>query len=161
MQKSLLFAAVATASLLAHTAAAEEYVTLSAGAFDVDDASHANFGLEYRGESFWYDLLPVVGIQSDVEGDSYGYFGFNYDWQFANNWYLAPTAAVGVYNEGAGVDLGGPIQFRTGLEVSYRMDNAHRLGLAVHHLSNAGIYDQNPGTEQVMLSYSVPVNLFK
>lgn len=161
MQKSLLLIAAATASLLAHTAMAEEYLTLSAGAFDVDDESYANAGLEYRGESFWRDLLPIVGIQSDSEGDAYGYVGLHYDWQFTEGWYLAPSATAGIYNEGAGVDLGGPLQFRTGFELSYRMENAHRLGLAVHHLSNAGVYDQNPGTEQFMLSYSVPVHLLK
>lgn len=161
MQKSLLLSAFAAVSLLAHAAMAEESLTFSAGAFDIDDESLVNFGVEYRGESFWYDLLPIVGVQSTIEGDMYGYFGFNYDWEFANQWHLTPTAAVGVYNEGAGVDLGGPIEFRTGFEIAYEMGNAHRIGLAAHHLSNAGIYDHNPGTEQVMLSYSIPVDLWK
>lgn len=160
MQKSLLLVTAALAALAAHSASAEEHLTLSAGSFDVLDDTNAAFGLEYRGETFWHDLLPIAGVQSSTDGDVYGYFGFNYDWQFTNQWFLTPTAAVGLYNDEE-IDLGGAVQFRTGLEVSYRMENSHRLGLAFHHLSNAGIYDENPGTEQVMLTYSMPVNVFK
>lgn len=161
MKKSLLLATTVIATLLAHSAVAEEYLTLSAGSFNVDDDNTANFGLEYRGESFWHDLLPIVGIQANVDGGVYGYAGFNYDWQFTNRWFLTPTVAVGAYDDNSSKDLGGWLEFRSGLEVSYRLENAHRLGLAVHHLSNAGIYDENPGTEQVMLTYSMPTSIFK
>lgn len=161
MQKSLFLAVAAAASLLAHAATAEEYLTLSAGSFDVDDENTPNFGLEYRGESFWYDLLPIAGVQANTDGGIYGYVGLNYDWQFTDRWYLTPTVAVGAYEDNSSVDLGGWLEFRTGVEVSHRFSNAHRLGLAFHHISNASIYDENPGTEQVMLTYSVPVRLFK
>jgi len=30
------------------------------------------------------------------------------------------------------------------------------LGLTFHHLSNAGLDEQNPGTESVLLVYSIP-----
>ena len=97
----------------------------------------------------------------NVDGDAYGYAGLNYDWAVTENFYLTPTAAVGGYHHNAGVDLGGGVQFRTGLEVSYRFDNSHRMGLAFHHLSNASLYDENPGAEQVMFTYSIPINVFK
>lgn len=161
MQKPLFLVTATLASLLAHTAAAEEYLTLSAGSFDTLDDNTPNFGLEYRGESFWHDLLPVAGIQANTDGGVYGYVGLNYDWQFTDSWYLTPNVAVGAYEDNSSVDLGGWLEFRTGLEVAHRFDNAHRLGLAFHHISNASIYDENPGTEQVMLTYSIPVNLLK
>lgn len=161
MQKSLLLAVTAAASLAAHAALADDYLTLSAGSFDVFDENTSNFGLEYRGEPFWHGLLPIVGFQGNTDGGLYGYAGLNYDWQFAPQWYLTPTAAIGAYEDGSSKDLGGTLEFRTGLELSHRFENRHRLGVAFHHLSNAGIYNHNPGTEQVMVTYSIPVSLFK
>lgn len=156
MKKSLLLSAVLT-SLMASSALAGD-LAFSAGSFDLDDDNTANFGLEYRGNAFWYDLEPMVGLQANVDGGVYGYAGLNYDWQFAEDWFLTPNAAVGLYEDNSSVDLGGAVQFRTGIELSYAFENDYRLGLAFHHISNAGIYDNNPGAEQVMLTYSIPVS---
>lgn len=159
MKKSA-FVALA-ACLVAFSASAEERLTLSAGSFDVADENTPNFGIEYRGASFWHDLLPIAGVQGNVDGGVYGYAGLLYDWQFAENWHLSPNVAVGAYDDHSSKDLGGTLEFRSGIELEYAFVNQHRLGLAVHHLSNAHIYDQNPGTEQVMMTYSVPVAVFK
>jgi len=43
------------------------------------------------------------------------------------------------------------------LEVAYRFDDRSRLGLSISHYSNAGLGDDNPGTESLMLNYSVPL----
>lgn len=160
MRKSLAVLALAFSSL-SSAAFAQEYLTLGAGTYDVFDENIANFSAEYRGAPFWHGLLPIVGVQMNVDGDIYGYAGLNYDWAITQNFYLTPTAAVGGYHHNAGVDLGGGVEFRTGLEASYRFDNNHRAGLAFHHLSNASLYDNNPGAEQVMFTYSIPVSVFK
>ena len=55
-----------------------------------------------------------------------------------------------------GKELGGTLEFRTGAELAWRFDDYSRLGLALHHISNASIYDSNPGTEMLVLTYSVP-----
>jgi lipid A 3-O-deacylase len=158
MKKSLLFTASVLATLLAAPALAQEHLTFSAGAFDMDDDQSANFGIEYRGNAFWHDLEPMAGVQVNGDKGVYGYVGLNYDWQFATDWYLTPNFAVGAYDEGSSKDLGGVLEFRSGIEVGYAFENNYRLGLAVHHLSNASIYDDNPGVEQVMLTYSIPVS---
>jgi hypothetical protein len=156
-----LLPAFVAACLFTSAAFAQERLTISAGAFGVDDNSSANFALEYRGASFWHDLQPMLGIQVNEDGGVYGYAGLNYDWEFAQNWYLIPNVAVGAYDDHDSADLGGTLEFRSGIELDYAFANAHRLGLAFHHISNAGIYDDNPGTEQVMLTYSIPVSIFK
>lgn len=159
MKKTAILALIA--SMYAISAAAQERLTFSAGSFDVLNQNVPNFGMEYRGASFWHDLQPMIGLQANVDGGVYGYAGLNYDWQFANNWHLVPNLAVGAYDDHSSKDLGGTLEFRSGIELDYALANQHRLGLAFHHISNAGIYDENPGTEQLMLTYSVPVNLFK
>lgn len=142
--------------------AESEYVSLSAGVFDIDDqAETAHFGLEYRGMPFYHGLLPIAGVAANVDGGLYGYAGLNWDITVHPNWIVTPTFAVAAYEEGSSRDLGGVLEFRSGIELDYRFENQHRVGLAVHHLSNAGIYDRNPGTETVMVTYSVPVNVLK
>ena len=73
---------------------------------------------------------------------------------------LSPSFSVGGFHEGDGKDLGGAIEFRSALELAYRFENNARLGVQVGHLSNASIYDSNPGEEFVILNYSIPVTVF-
>lgn len=156
--------ALAAPAVLAEAQVQPHYLTLSAGWFDVhdDNTDAALFGLEYRGTPFWYGLLPIAGIAGTEDGSYYGYVGLNYDWNFVDNFYLTPSFAVSAYEDGDdGKDLGGVIEFRSSIEASYRFENQHRLGLAYQHLSNASIYDRNPGAENFLVTYSVPLNAFK
>jgi lipid A 3-O-deacylase len=61
---------------------------------------------------------------------------------------------MGGYHEGDSADLGGVFQFRESIDLAYRFDNGHRLGVRVAHISNAGIHDKNPGEEEILLTYS-------
>ena len=76
--------------------------------------------------------------------------------RFGDTCVLQPNAAFVGYHKGNGKDLGGEFQFRTGGEIAWRFDDWSRLAIAFHHISNAGIYDDNPGTELLVLTYSVP-----
>ncbi|MDA8636767.1 acyloxyacyl hydrolase [Paracoccaceae bacterium] len=60
----------------------------------------------------------------------------------------------GLYARGAGEDLGGPAEFRSGIEVGYDFGSAGRLAVSYDHRSNAGIYATNFGLETVQLRYS-------
>ncbi|MBT5810587.1 MAG: acyloxyacyl hydrolase, partial [Rhodospirillaceae bacterium] len=60
-----------------------------------------------------------------------------------------------------GKDLGNTVEFRSGVELAYRLDDRARLGVAFHHISNASLSDNNPGTETLTLTFSLPLdNLF-
>ena len=59
-----------------------------------------------------------------------------------------------------GKQLGGTLQFRSAVEFAFCFDDRSRLGLQIGHLSNAGIYSENPGTEFVVLNFSVPTIVF-
>ena len=43
-------------------------------------------------------------------------------------------------------ELGHVIEFRSGLDIAYRKKNGGRIGAEVHHLSNASLDENNPGT---------------
>jgi hypothetical protein len=62
---------------------------------------------------------------------------------------------MGGYHDGDSANLGGVFQFRLSLDVAYRFDNGHRLGVRAAHISNAGVNEENPGEEELLLTYSV------
>ena len=64
--------------------------------------------------------------------------------------------APGYYHKGASKNLGYDLEFRSQLEISYRLDDRSRLGLSISHMSNASIGDKNPGTENLMVTYAIP-----
>jgi hypothetical protein len=70
---------------------------------------------------------------------------------------VTPLLAIGGYGEGSSKDLGGVFQFRQSLDLAYRFANGHRLGIRVAHISNGSIHDSNPGEEELLLTYSLPV----
>lgn len=135
------------------------------GAFGGRHDTAALFGAEYRtGWEILGPIAPMVGGFVTSDATVYGYGGFYADLKLgdlipgADRIYVTPSAAVGAWGRGdANKDLGSVLEFRTGVEVSYRFDNGQRLGVSFHHLSNADISSQNPGEENVAVSYVIPI----
>lgn len=146
---------------MAH-AGKEKYVTLGAGVFEIGDSQDAfEYRVEYRHSNIWRELYPTFGINGTSEGAVYGFGGLAYDFYPWQKFYLTPGFAVGAFDEGDGKDLGGTLEFRSSIELGWQFDNATRLGLNLSHISNAGIYDRNPGEESLVVNLSVPFSLFK
>lgn len=157
MKKLALVLVAATA--LSGAAHAEDYLTGYAGKFDVidDDNEAWQFGGEYRFNPLQYGIRPTVGVNVTTDGSVYGYGGINWDIEMLRQQlYVIPNFMVGAYREGDGKDLGGAIEFRSGLELAYQFKDRTRLGVAFNHISNGGIYDKNPGAETAMVTYSIP-----
>lgn len=131
----------------------------SLGVFDIADNDKAvEGGVEYRWlpSTLWVlDLEPVVGLSANSDGSFLGYGGLRYDFELGARWAITPQFAVSLYEDGSGKDLGGLIEFRSGLEISYRLDNGSRIGLVFYHLSNSRIYELNPGEESLALTWSL------
>lgn len=159
---------LAIASLLTTAAHATDsktdYITGYAGYFDVigTDNSATQFGLEYRASPIQYSIRPMIGINATTDGAVYAYAGLNWDAELVRNeLYLIPSFAAGAYKNGSGKDLGGAIQFRSGIELAYQFPNYQRLGVAFNHISNASLYRKNPGAETAMVTYSIPTGVFR
>jgi hypothetical protein len=137
-------------------------IALSVGAFDAfdNDDTAAEFGIEYRFAPMEsaYNLIPVIGLTVNSDGGYWAHTGARYDFHLNENWVLTPNFAVSAYEDGAGKDLGHAIEFRTGLELAYKLDESSHLGLGIYHLSNAGLDGHNPGEESIILSYSFSPN---
>ena len=138
----------------------KDYITGYIGYFDVIRTKYdaAQFGVEYRARPLQYAIRPMIGINVTSDKAVYGYAGINWDAELIENQlYLIPNFAAGLYKQGDGRDLGGAIEFRSGIELAYQFPNDHRLGVALNHISNASIYEHNPGSETAMVTYSIPL----
>jgi len=139
------------------TAGEPDFFAFSAGGYDVnDDRTAAEFRVEYRSNLRFWKLVPFIGLAGTTDEAIYGFAGLGLDIFLHRRLVAQPNAAFVGYSKGEGKDLGGEFQFRTGGEIAWRFDDYSRLGVAFHHISNAGIYDDNPGTELLVLTYSVP-----
>ena len=139
------------------------HIALGAGAFDITPSHHrdsktaAELRAEYRyGDVFWI-LSPFIGTAGTSDGAFYGYGGFGIDINFGPSLVLTPNVAAGYFARGNGTALGSWVEFRSGAELAYRFADQSRLGIAIHHTSNAGLTKQNPGEQSAVLMYSVPL----
>ncbi len=160
-----LFAAPAAAQLSLGSPGDPARLALGVGAFDVtpstshkDAATAAEFRGEYRFQDMLGPLAPFVGASVTSDGAAYGFFGFGFDINFNPEWVLTPNAAAGAFERGSGTNLGSWWEFRTGAELAYRFADQSRLGVAVHHTSNAGLTKRNPGEQSILVMYSIPMH---
>jgi lipid A 3-O-deacylase len=138
-------------------------IAIGGGAFDVlPDSVRPGSGAtglalgEYRFGDVLWALAPFVGAFGTGKGAFYGYGGFGFDINFFERFVATPTAAVGYFTHGTGIDLGAHTEFREGAEFAYRFENLSRLGVGMYHMSNAGIGKHNPGVELVTLVLTMP-----
>jgi lipid A 3-O-deacylase len=99
-------------------------------------------------------LSPTLGAMATSQGALYVYGGFHFDLPVGESWRVSPQWAAGLYYRDGGRNLGGPLEFRSGIELSRHLGARSRLGVMLYHLSNGGIYGYNPGSESLVLTYT-------
>lgn len=112
-----------------------------------------------------YDLAQTrgpfggaAGLSVTENGEAWVGFGATYLVPFGRSGAYAELHAMpGLYFDNGGFDLGGPIAFRSGLELGYETARGWRMALSYDHRSNVGIYDENPGIETVQFKVSIPL----
>ena len=127
-----------------------------AGVFDLRDETSAAGTIEYRFGRKVFLVGLTLGLTANTRGGLYGYAGAYMDLSY-KRFYLTPQLAMGGYRKGNSTDLGGVFQFRQSIDLGYRFDNGHRLGVRAAHISNADIHERNPGEEEILLTYSFPL----
>lgn len=157
---TILAAAVLAATFQSSAALADDpdFLVIGAGWYDWnDDMDAVDVRVEYRSD---YKMLgfakPWVGIEATSDQAFYGVGGVLVDLYFGRRWVFTPSFGAGFYTDGDGKDLGHTIEFRSQLEFGYRFDDRSRLSLAVSHISNASLGDNNPGTEIATIYYHIP-----
>jgi len=162
----LFFTAIATVVFMlggpGPTVAEEDdplFFTLAAGYYDINDNMDAvEFRAEVRARDKIWIFKPLGGVMASSDGAFYGFGGVLVDFYLGRRFVFTPSFAAGFYEDGDGKDLGHAVEFRSSVELAYRFDDRSRLGMSFYHLSNAGLSDNNPGTEVLSLNYSIPFN---
>jgi hypothetical protein len=140
---------------------APSYAEVGLGVFDVfaeRDGSGERSGaaqLQLRWGRKLYFIGPVVGLLGNTDSGVFGYGGIYADLAFGNI-IVTPVLAAGGYSEGGSKDLGGVFQFRAELGIAYEFDDGTRIGARLGHISNAGIHDDNPGEEELLITFAIP-----
>jgi lipid A 3-O-deacylase len=136
------------------------YVDFGVGAFDIqahrESPTTPEGRVEFRyGRKFLF-LGPAAGLLVNTRGGVFGYAGFYTDIAWGRL-VLTPLGAVGFYSRGSSEDLGGTFQFRTSANVAYEFDDRSRLGVQFAHVSNAGLHKRNPGDNELLATYALPL----
>lgn len=156
-------AAFACAAVPARAADDPALLTIGAGVWDINFNYEREFEgrLEYRHGQGLFEtdsfrgLKPLVGIMATTAENVFGYAGFAAPFTLGGgDWEFTPSAGLGAYSKGNGLDLGGTFQFHLGLSLSYAVSETSRLGLYLTHISNAGINPKNPGQNSLALTWS-------
>ena len=169
-----LCGAVVAASLAAAGAAAQtpaappgagepSYVDLSAGVWDLVGNAHRNrmgaAGAEFRFGRKLFHIGPAAGVLADLYGGGMVYAGLYGDIPLGPI-VLTPLGGFGAWWRGGSrdEDLGSGFEFRVSLEVAYQFADRGRLGLRFGHISNADTSRTNPGENDLMLTYALPLD---
>jgi hypothetical protein len=154
------FAVAATllASSIAQAGDDPSVVTLGAGFYDLvshhphafqgDVAFRLGDGL-FDGDGVFRGLKPMIGGMGASNGALYGYGGFAAPLQWGK-FEIEPSAGVGGYRRGNGLDLGGTFEFHLGMGFSYQIADGLRAGISLTHISNANTHHINPGLNSAL-----------
>jgi len=122
------------------------------GSYDYDDDNTSTlYGLNYHlsDNTFrvlnFIELNPVIGGFVTAKSASMFYSGFETNIG-QDTIYLNLSSSAGIYSNGDGKDLGNDLQFKSELNIFYRLGKLSSVGLGSHHISNAGLSSVNPGT---------------
>ena len=136
----------------------QAYNSFSAGTTHFQESQVGEEAYYRRDTGVAYGPFQVTyGLSASSDGELWAGIGNNLTYGFfRDRAFVELNVMVGLYEEGSGVDLGGPVEFRSGLGVGYQNKSGIRFGLSFDHRSNAGIYSDNPGLETVQFRVSVP-----
>ena len=100
----------------------------------------------------------ALGFSVGENGEMWLGLGQTYTFDFGDSPFFAELHAMpGLYAANGGFDLGGPIEFRSGIELGYENGAGVRFGVSYDHRSNADIFSQNPGVETMQFRISIPL----
>ena len=121
------------------------------------------FKLEARlGKIQVWKLHPWVGVDLLPENAFYIGAGLETDIDLSENWVLTLQEGIGHFAPGQleRAKYRFPqegIQFRSQIELAYRLQDDTRIGVNIAHMSNAAIQMPNPGSTIVGVVFHLPV----
>jgi lipid A 3-O-deacylase len=156
---SFLITVVLCGAPKVHAGNDPDYLTVSAGWFDLNRKKDegAEFRLEYRSDYKLWELKPFATLAFASNGMTFFGAGILMDVYLGKRWVLTPSFSPTWWRgKTSTLNLGHAVEFRSQMELAYRFDDRSRIGFSLSHYSNASLGDSNPGTEALMVNYSMP-----
>jgi hypothetical protein len=138
-------------------------VDLGVGAEDVvgthDSHQVAGADAQYEFGQKLFFLGPTVGVIANQHGGGMVYAALYTDIALGPV-ILTPLGGAGAWWHGSQSDreLGGTFEFRISIAAAYQLADSSRLGVRFGHISSAGINNRNPGENDLMLTYALPLS---
>ena len=146
--------------LFFHSNLSANSFSIFGGSYDYDDDNTSTlYGLNYHLSDNAFsvfnliDLNPVIGGFVTAKSATMFYSGFETNIG-QDSIYLNLSSSVGIYSNGDGKDLGNDLQFKSEVNLFYRLGKSSSIGLGSHHISNAGLSSVNPGTNNFYLIFN-------
>lgn len=145
----------------------EPTLTVEVGAFNIGRVRGNGGGaIELRAGAWGRPLFrdrvwvaPIFGIGASGNRAVFGYFGAEADLALPRRWRMSGGFAFTRYATHGDVDLGGPLVFRSSFTIARRYQNGIEVGASFFHISNANLYRNNPGANQLSLVVEAPLRL--
>ena len=129
------------------------------GNFDFSDDKQAALlvGFQHQNESLKRETLignisPITGGFITENSAIYIYSGFEWNVDMGDL-IFTPSFAPGLYHEGDGKDLGHVLEFKSEIQLSYKLSKDANIGFSYNHISNASLGDKNPGANSYMFNF--------
>jgi hypothetical protein len=121
-------------------------------------SSTAEAQVRYMAEPYAFGLQPVFGVSVAQNGLGWAGAGLAWTWRpQSTDIFVRATSMAGIHKRGSGQNLGGPIQFRTALDIGMTTASGMEFGIGAEHRSNARIYNVNPGLNSAYLFASFAI----
>ena len=105
--------------------------------------------------SFYYD-------DRNKNNQGYGAYvssGLSKKINLTNSLFLLPSFSAGLYQEfDEGKDMGYPLEFKSEVELNFKILNSSIIGVSYSHISNADIGDKNPGSDNILFNFRISEN---
>ena len=76
-----------------------------------------------------------------------------------NSLFLLPSFSAGLYREfDDGKDMGYPLEFKSEVELNFKILNSSIIGVSYSHISNADIGNKNPGSDNILFNFRLSEN---
>lgn len=100
----------------------------------------------------------AMGLSVGEDGETWAGYGLTYNVSLGSSPFYAELHTMpGLYFDNGGFDLGGVVEFRSGLELGYENKSGWRFAASYDHRSNAQLYSENPGIETAAFRISIPL----
>jgi len=136
-----------------------QYNPLGAQSFD----HRYGFRMELRlGDVHIWKLHPWLGVESLPMQAGYIGGGLETDIDLNENWVMTLQTGAGYLDDGVEhytnqIYPPAGFEFRSQIELAYKLEGGGRLGVGFAHISDAGLRKPNPGVETLSLNAHIPL----